>query len=244
MKVTCLCPTFNRVPASQHLLEECIQSFLLQDYKDSELIVLNDNPAQTLRCDAPGVVVINLPRRFRSLGEKYNAMVALGDGDLFAPWEDDDVSFPWRLSLSVQVLAATGADYYNPRRYWFHDRGRYHHKHAAGVGHSCSLFSRYAHRKAGGYPPISGAQDMAFDHALMAKVTGCGAPEDGSPLLALDKWFYLHRWDTGAPHLSGESDHARYYASLTRKQYREGEYVLTPHWRSDYVADTRALIDG
>jgi glycosyltransferase involved in cell wall biosynthesis len=33
MKVSCLCPTFNRVPLKQWLLEEAIECFLRQDYQ-------------------------------------------------------------------------------------------------------------------------------------------------------------------------------------------------------------------
>jgi glycosyltransferase involved in cell wall biosynthesis len=85
MKVSCICLTYGRPPERQWLLEEAIESLLKQDYADKELIVLNDCPGQELFCDAPGVIVINVPRRFRSLGEKYNAAIALARGDLIAP---------------------------------------------------------------------------------------------------------------------------------------------------------------
>ena len=46
--VSCICPTYNRPPRHQHLLEEAIASFLRQDYPNKELIVLNDCPGQEL----------------------------------------------------------------------------------------------------------------------------------------------------------------------------------------------------
>jgi hypothetical protein len=62
VKVSCICPTFNRLPGSQWLLEEAIESFLRQDYAYKELLVLNDCPGQELICDAPDVFVINFPQ--------------------------------------------------------------------------------------------------------------------------------------------------------------------------------------
>jgi glycosyltransferase involved in cell wall biosynthesis len=67
--VSCICPTYNRPPHHQHLLEEAIESFLRQDYANKELIVLNDCPGQELLCDAPGVRVVNAAERFPSISD-------------------------------------------------------------------------------------------------------------------------------------------------------------------------------
>lgn len=245
MKITCLCPTYNRVPAAKHLIEEAIESFLRQDYPDKELLILNDNPAQTLRlapeCDAPGVVIINTPRRFATLGEKYNAMVAMSDAKLFAPWEDDDISLSWRLSLTARALAVTGASYYNPRRYWFMLNGKYRHDHPMGVGHACSLYTRNAYEKVRGYGPLSGAQDSEFDDRLRRNVHTVGSPEDKSIELDISKWFYISRWDTGSEHLSYQYGNEANYRAIGQSKFEPGEFTLRPHWREDYeqgVKDT------
>src|SRR5205807_6800276 len=66
--VSCLCLTYGR----GRLLEEAIESFLRQDWPGpKELIVLNDHPDQELVIDHPEILV-NLPRRLRTLGEKRN----------------------------------------------------------------------------------------------------------------------------------------------------------------------------
>src|SRR5215211_75266 len=133
--VSCICPTYGRPPNHQYLLEEAIESFLRQTYPNKELIVLNDCPEQELVCLAPGVRVVNLPERFPSLGDKRNAGVELARGELIAPWDDDDISLPWRLSHSVERLG--DADYYNPRSWWHMDsRGL---APSGGVGYNMSL---------------------------------------------------------------------------------------------------------
>ena len=92
--------------------------------------------------DHPRVRVVNLPDRYRTLGEKYNAMVSLASGSLLAPWEDDDISLPHRLELSRERLG--DRDYFNPRRYWFLDDDGLHWDHPMGVGHNLSLFRKRA----------------------------------------------------------------------------------------------------
>ncbi len=241
MKVSCLCPTYNRVPGWTHLLEEAIESFLRQDYKNKELLILNDNPAQSLQCDAPDVTIINLNRRFSSLGEKYNALVALANGKLLAPWEDDDISLPWRLSTSIRALAVTGASYYNPRRYWFYANGVYHHKHPMGVGHSCSVYTKSAFDVVRGYKAISGAQDSEIDTLLRSRIPTVGSLEDQSIELNRAKWFFIHRWDTGAMHLSGNGGNDSSYKAIGQQQYTTGTYKLTPHWRRDYLKDIQDI---
>ena len=151
--VSCICPTYNRPPRYQHLLEEAIASFLRQDYPNKELIVLNDCPGQELICDEPGVRVVNVAERFPSIGDKQNAAVGLARGELIAPWDDDDISLPWRLSLSVERLG--DGDYFNPRCYWFLDNEGLHFDHPMGYAHNASLFRRAAFEGVGGYPSKS-----------------------------------------------------------------------------------------
>jgi hypothetical protein len=146
--VSCICPTYARPPEYQHLLEEAIESFLRQAYPNKELTVLDDCPEQELVCDAPGVRVINMPERFTTLGDKYNAAVALSRGELIAPWEVDDISLPWRLSLSVERLGDGG--YFNPRVCWFLDGTGLHFEPVGGFGHNLSLYPRSAFEAAGG----------------------------------------------------------------------------------------------
>jgi len=47
--VSCLCCTYNR----KEPLEEAIQCFVDQDYKNKELIILNDQEGITLKLDNP-----------------------------------------------------------------------------------------------------------------------------------------------------------------------------------------------
>jgi len=97
--ISCICVTYAR----PHLLEEAIHSFLLQDYAGAkELIVLNDYTPQILEFEHPEVEIINLPYRFRTVGEKMNAAVSMARYDLICLWDDDDIVLPHRLALAGQ----------------------------------------------------------------------------------------------------------------------------------------------
>jgi glycosyltransferase involved in cell wall biosynthesis len=236
MRVSCICTTFNRPPEHQWLLEEAIESFLRQDYPDRELIVLNDCPGQELVCEAPDVVVINVPRRFRSLGEKCNAAVALASGELIAPWDDDDVSLPWRLSRSLDLLG--GGDYLNPHGYWFFDGGGLHLDHPIGYSHNCSIFTRRAFDLVGGYSHRSGGQDVDLDTWFASDARIASAPA----LVGPADWWYVYRWGVSPVHLSARAQHDAWYADVGTLDVRPGRYELRPRWQVDWVAEVhRAL---
>ncbi|MEZ4562791.1 MAG: glycosyltransferase family A protein [Thermomicrobiales bacterium] len=237
--ISCVCPTYGRPPGQQHLIEEAIQSFLLQDYPNKELIVLNDCPGQELVCDAPGVRVVNVSERFPSLGDKRNAGVALARGDLIATWDDDDISLPWRLSLSYQMLGQ--ADYFNPKRGWFRHNGVLVGDQKPVVGANMSLFRRDALRTIGGYPSLTLGEDQVFDQAMRATVQTRGGDASGDPELPRDDWFYIYRWGESDFHLSGSPD-ANFWDEVGKRPVKPGRYRLEPHWRVDYIAEVEASL--
>jgi glycosyltransferase involved in cell wall biosynthesis len=237
--VSCICPTYNRPPHYQHLLEEAIASFLRQDYPNKELIVLNDCPGQELICDEPGVRVVNVAERFPSIGDKLNAAVGLARGELIAPWDDDDINLPWRLSLSVERLG--DGDYFNPRSYWFLDNDGLHVDHSMGYAHNASLFRRAAFEGVGGYPSVSLGADAALD-AAFSGLAHAVDPRRGNKELTQGEWFYIYRWGVSPVHMSG-SGVEDFYVEVGKQPVVEACFHLSPRWRRDYVAETRRLLD-
>jgi glycosyltransferase involved in cell wall biosynthesis len=237
--VSCICPTYNRPPHYQHLLEEAIESFLRQDYPNKELIVLNDAPGQELHCDAPGVTIVNASSRYPTLGEKCNAAVRLSRGELIAPWDDDDISLPWRLSLSAERLG--DADYFNPRAYWMLWGDRLADDHRMGYAHNASLFTRAAFERVGGYRAISNGYDRDIDLAFRTELErGVDPWYRGSPELSKREWFYIYRWGVSPSHVSSraEDDQGR-YAEIGEQPITDGCFILTPGWRKNYAEEIR-----
>lgn len=231
--ITCFCPTYGRCGTPwQHLIEEAVESFLRQTDIRSELLILNDHPAQEVVFDHPRVRVVNVAERHRTMGEKYNALVAMASGPLLARWDDDDISLPHRLELSREYLG--DRDYYNPHRYWLLDRDGLHRDGWQGVGHNLSLFRRRAWEAVGGYPALTEGEDAVIDQALYRhRNVRCRVDEEP---LSLPDWYYIYRWGVSPCHLSGGPDMQGRYDSLARAPITAGRFELQPHWREDYSA--------
>lgn len=239
--VSCICATYNRPPGHQHLIEEAVESFLRQTYPHKELLVINDTPGQELVCDAPGVRVINFPERFPGLGQKHNAGVALARGDLIANWDDDDISLPWRLSLSVERL--TDADYFNPRTFWYMVNGDLRETPVRNYGHNLSLLRRSAFDAVGGYPLLQRGVDKAIAGVLRADPNVRWATDPDGAKIAKEDLFYVYRWGVSPHHLSG-SPHDDHWDRIAKRPITPGRFVLRPHWREDYELTVRRALDG
>lgn len=232
-KVSCLCPTFNRAPLSLWLVEEAIMSFLLQDHPNKELLVLNDAPEQRLECDLPGVRVLNSPERFPDLSSKIQAMIDVAEGDILCRWDDDDISLPWRLSLSLKHL--DGGVEWRCENHWYANAQRAWEQTTCPVNsHVMSLFSRDVLAKMGGYPPkFSGVEDMMFNRKLVE----LGFPQKGT-LLPWDQVFYVYRWGVSSQHLSGPGGGAaemqQHYDKIGQRPRASGTFRLRPHWGTNY----------
>jgi len=122
------------------------------------------------------------------IGDKQNAAVGLARGELIAPWDDDDISLPWRLSLSVERLC--DGDYFNPRCYWFLDNEGLNCDHSMGYAHNASLFRRAAFEGVGGYPPVSLGADGALDAAFSGLAHAAVDPLRKDKELRRSEWFF------------------------------------------------------
>lgn len=215
--VSAVCLAYD-LPRRLDVLEEAIESFLRQTYPIKELVIVNDTPGMTMECDAPGVRVINVPP-CEFLGQKYNSGVEEAKGSLICSWDDDDISLPWRMSLSVEQLGTH--DYFNPKAYWILYDDKWKHEYKTGYGHNASIFRKTAWEKVGKYEALpNGQQDAAMDRALIYNtdyVIGNGNIEESA---------YLYRFSTGLHHgcHGPNPDPAK-----------DGHFVLNPHWNENYV---------
>lgn len=224
--VTCVMPTYNRVSAFKHLLDECVYWFTRQDYAGpSELLIVNDCSEQILVCDVPGVRVINLPFRISTLGAKYNYMLVEARGSVILPWEDDDIALPHRIRQCVENLGAF--DYYNPQQSWYEASGQLHSNHTHGVCHNASAF-----RKCMAYAGRTGDQDMVAD--MWAKTNLKVSP---ITLTRPEQWDYIYRWGVSDYHLSGFKSPDEAYRA--KRDIKPGRYVIEPVMRTDYIKAVR-----
>lgn len=233
-KVSCYCATYGRPWA----LEESLESFLRQDYQGpKELIIFNDYAGHTLHFDHPEVKIINVTEHIIPLGKKFNETVALCDGDVLLPWEDDDIFLPNRISYSVDHLVD---GLFHTHSGWY-DQGD--HVVIAGNHFHCNLaVSRALWNKVGWYAEIDRCD---IDVELMKRLFDA-APQ-GRQLIAEEDIFYIYRWETsGSFHASGWGTDPSVRASIGAEQIvaeqarqgrvPQGAYLLHPTWKYDYAA--------
>ena len=236
--VSCFCLTYGR----PRLLEEAIHSFLQQDYAGpKEMIVLNDYSGQILELDHPQVQVINLPKRFRTPGEKMNAAAALASHDLLFVWDDDDVYLSHRLSFSVANFDPAKG-FFKASHAWFWNDGELKGL-IENLLHSGSCWSRHLFDAVRGYPADGSCCDWVFEMRLKAGFPGSNKSSDVTP----EELYYVYRWaGTGSYHVSGfggatvgqNHGYAKAAAAVEQQADRGeiplGRVVLQPHWKHDY----------
>jgi glycosyltransferase involved in cell wall biosynthesis len=242
--VSCICLTYAR----PEVLEEAIHSFLEQDYAGpKELIVLNDYNGQILELDHPEVLVVNLPKRLRTVGEKRNMAVSLAAHDLLFVWDDDDVYLPHRLTFSVAKLEARHG-FFKPDKAWVWNSGTLRGS-SNCLFHAASCWTRRLFDEVGGYPAEGSGQDLVFEQRLARRFPGAITAHDIRP----EDIYYIYRWSgTDSYHMSGYGGYAP-GANVGHQQVeeyvqrraahggiRQGRIPLRPHWNDDYrrlVAD-------
>jgi hypothetical protein len=55
------------------------------------------------------------------------------------------------------------------------------------------------------------------------------------------EWYYIYRWGISQLHMSGRYDDSA-YSEIGARPVEPGRFVLHPHWRMDYGAETRRLV--
>jgi glycosyltransferase involved in cell wall biosynthesis len=252
--VSCICLTYNRAPNHLHLVGEAVDSYLRQTYPADrrQLLILNDTPGQELEVKGhnpylflpgehtPGVHVVNLSCRFRTLGEKYLAAMGLAQGDILMWWDDDDISLPWRIERSVARLSVpVKSDYYNPGGYWYLDTNGLHHDHFMGPGFNCSAFTREGYEK-GVEAEFGMHLDLILTYSFARnKVSRTSIPDSGPK-----EWSYIYRWGSNPEHVSGwgmnparEGDpQGRLgYTERGKRPIVRGSFTVVPSWSQNYT---------
>lgn len=116
--VSCIMPTFNR----RAVIRQAIHYFFRQDYRHSELIVVDDgtDPVVDLMPVDDRVRYIRLSDR-NSVGAKRNWACEQARGSILLHWDDDDWHAPNRIRSQVELLQRSGADVCGIQRQLYYD---------------------------------------------------------------------------------------------------------------------------
>jgi glycosyltransferase involved in cell wall biosynthesis len=222
--VSFLMPTYGRVA---------------QEYPQTELLILNDNPGQTVTIDPdkyPGVRVFNWPYRMSSLGAKMNLLVLEAAGTVCCQCDDDDVSLPWRAAAAVAALGKY--DYWTPGVWWYCN---YHAKtfvadsKSPAVGHAWGAYRRSAMLNR--FPDVTHAMD-AIVHQWALKNLRVGPERPTDPKFA----NVVYRWGNSDYHLSGHPDMDKAFAEAPPGA--PGVYEIKPRMFTDWAAEHDRVAGG
>lgn len=119
-----------------------------------------------------GWQIISIPRRFRSLPEKFNALAGLARGEIFVVWEDDDIYLPHH--ISSHVAAMEGYLWSKPSKVLSDYTGQIQEEDATSRFHASLAFARQAFEQADGWPTTLRGD---FDQQFIARLTTLGPAE-------------------------------------------------------------------
>jgi glycosyltransferase involved in cell wall biosynthesis len=159
MKALVVCPTYGRIP----YLGRMLASFLIQNYKDKHLVIVNDDPNVTLRCKCDNVTTINVGKKI-TVGEKRNiGIAAKNDFDVIFPFDDDDVFLPNRIPNNISKINAGANAYRNKICYVTYDNEFL----ISGSPPNCISYLKKVWLKIGCYPSLTDGSDDLIIHDKM-----------------------------------------------------------------------------
>ena len=205
--LTVLTLTYQR----HHLLEEALQSFLLQDIRDCEMIILNDSPDVEYVFNHPKVRIINLKERFKTIGEKLEYGLLLG-GEHIYRLDDDDLLAKGALSKTKRAIKEFPSfDIYHPESAYYLNSNVFQ-----GMMNNINTGNTYSKKfiKRVGVPKISVSEDLELTF------------KSGGEIYITPNPTMIYRWGMGTYHISA--------TGVNEIKKETGKIYLNPHFKNNY----------
>ena len=214
-----------------HLLEECIESFLMQDSPVSEMVIINDNPDVDYVYNHPRVRIINHKERFPSIAAKLEWGYKQCKYDYIYRLDDDDLLTPWAVNNArIDIQTNPGFDIYRSEGMYFFVHNKFE-KESSNINNGNVYTKAYLNRIK--FPDKSGDEDADITFAHNAKIYE-------SKL----KHTMIYRWGMNTFHISGmgiQSNKTILNQADKVLDDIKGEIVLKPHFDNDYYSQIKSL---
>lgn len=213
-----------------HLLEECIHSFLLQNRKDCEMFVINDNPEVDYVFDHPLVTIINHKERFPSISAKLEWGYKQCKYDYIYRLDDDDLLAPWGLNNAcIDIQTNPGYDIYRSEGMYFFVNNKFE-KESSNINNGNIYSKNYLNRIT--WPDKSGDEDADITFGHRAQIYE-------SKL----KHTMLYRWGMNTFHISGmgkQSNETILNQADKLLKEEKGIIHLNPHFDNNYYEQIKS----
>lgn len=229
--VSILTLTYQR----HHLLEEAIQSYLLQlkgFENTTEMVIINDSPEVEYVFNHPNIRIINHPTRFSSIGKKLE----WGFQQCNTPWiyrlDDDDLLSPYALEINEI--------YRNnyPQKDILRDQKHYYflNNESQGFGDSINngnCYSKDYINRVGSFVDRSGDEDnwLTFHNSADIHIGDLG------------RYTMIYRWGMSTYHISGMGlrPSEEIFEITDKSNTESGIIKLQPKFNSNYWAQINSV---
>jgi glycosyltransferase involved in cell wall biosynthesis len=207
-----------------NLLEEAIQSFLLQNHKKSEMVIVNDSPDNFYTYEHPRIKILNLKKRFSSVSQKLKWGFKQCSFDFIYRLDDDDLLAPNGLQITEDFIKKNpGYEIYRPKTHYFFMHNKFD-KICGNVNNGNVYTKSYIDRIK--FPNKSFGEDFDITFKNNAKIY----EDSGKPTM-------IYRWGMSTYHVSGLGDvttKEMYETVDSITKNNKGNFTLNPHFGSDY----------
>jgi glycosyltransferase involved in cell wall biosynthesis len=208
-----------------HLLEEAIQSYLLQDWKYSQMVIINDSPEVEYVFEHPQIKIVNLKERFSSVGKKLEYGFTQCVGDWVYRLDDDDLLSPYAKELvEGYTTLYPHKDIVRCQKHYFMCHNKYE-----GLGDSINNGNCYKWnylKRVGKFIDKSIGEDnwLTFHNNADIHFGKTG------------HYSMIYRWGMGTYHISGMGDrpNEEIYEITDKTNTESGIIYLEPKFREDY----------
>ena len=214
-----------------YLLEEAIESFLRQDFSgESEMVIINDSVDAQYEYDDPRIRIINLNKRFPSVGEKLTFGFSKCKYDHIYRLVDDDLLAPWALRNTWEdIINHPNYDIYRSDGHYYFENNKY--KEISGSVNNGNVYTKHYLSRIT-IPKSSFGEDLEMTFNNDAEIFESDREQK----------TMIYRWGMNTFHISGMGDISssainKWTDNIVNSQKKskvQGRIVLRPHFNKDY----------
>lgn len=211
--------TYNRT----NFLEEAVNSFVLQNNTNFEMVIVNDKHDLTYTIDHPNIKVINLKNRTSCILEKLMIGFKHASNEYIYRLDDDDLLAPNALfNCSNEIKDNPGYDLYRSKSHYVFVNNKF--EFINDNINNGNIF-RKTHYLNISHPHRSIDEDVYLYSQCDAKI------------FAYDFISMIYRWGMNTFHISGYGiipTQELYNNLLNHFPQEEGHKNIVPNWKEDY----------